>query len=284
MYFVQWKVARFLRMERKEEINLEGWNLIEDTPSQKIYQKEDVQKRIQFFENYSVEEHYKSDRLHGYTIGRTKEPFLHYPEGNKSKIYLIEQYENGAQIDTAQEFYEDGSKRISNWKNGQLDGAYILWYGNGQKEKEQHYVQGKWHGQQLEWHKNGQLKSKENYTGGVLDGESLKYLVSGLLKRKKFYQKGKIEGLVYELWDNNGKIVDGGLYSETEYANGIKQGKEMVYYPDGTPMREGYHQKGIVEGERTWWNKNGMISIKEFYKNGKQIEELEERLKNWKKQ
>ena len=44
-----------------EEINLEGWNLMEDTPNQKVYQKEDIQKRIPFFENYSVEAHYKKE-------------------------------------------------------------------------------------------------------------------------------------------------------------------------------------------------------------------------------
>ena len=133
-----------------------------------------------------------------------------------------------------------------------------MWYANGQKEKEQHYVQGKWHGQQFEWYENGRLKSKENYTEGILDGESLKYLESSLLKRKKSYVKGEIQGLVYELWDYNGKIVDGGVYSETEYVNGIKHGKETVYYPDGTPMRIGYNQKGIEEGEWIWcykkWN------------------------------
>jgi len=81
-----------------EEINLEDWNLIKDTPNQKIYGKEDIQKRIQLFENYFVEEHYKNDSLHGYTVGRTNEPFPHYPEGNQSKIYFIEQYENGKQV------------------------------------------------------------------------------------------------------------------------------------------------------------------------------------------
>jgi len=251
-----------------EHINLEDWELTKEASDQKVYQKKNIQKRIQIFENYSVEENFKNDVLHGYTIGRMNESFPHNPEGNESKIYLIEQYENSKQIGVAQNFYEDGSRHLSNWENDQLHGVSTLWYGNGQKEKEQHYVHGKRHGLQNEWHENGQLKTKENYTDGVLDGESLKYLESGFIKRKQTYLNGKVEGVVYELWDYNGKVVDGGVYSETEYVNGIAHGKEMVYYPDGTKMRTAYKQNGIADGERIWWNKDGSISIKEFYKNG----------------
>ncbi|HAS46588.1 MAG TPA: hypothetical protein DCS93_39260 [Microscillaceae bacterium] len=256
-----------INKEELEEINLEGWNLIKDTSTDKVYRKANREKRLEVFENYTLEKNFKDEKLNGVTVGRMNKPFLHYPN-YKSKIYLIERYHEGNQEGLSQSFYEDGASVQQEWKNDHLHGKWEAWLGNGQKEKEKYYINGELSGEQYEWYENGQLKLKENFLDGVQVGESVKYLNNGRLKRKKFYKNGKVEGVVYELWDYRGKVVDGGVYSETEYQNDIPHGKEVVYYPDKAKMREGYFQNGKEEGERIWWNKNGIILIKENYKNG----------------
>ena len=250
-----------------EEINLEGWELIEDAPTEKVYQKDDIQKLVEFSNNYIVEENYKNDKLHGLTIGRMNQPFLHYPD-KKSRIYLLEQYENGDRTGTHFNFYDDGSRDESNWLENQLHGNSDSWYSNGQKEKERYYLKGNLEGKQMEWYENGQPKVIEEYKAGILTGENLKYLENGMLKRRKFYKNGKIEGLVYELWDYKGKLIDGGLYNETEYKNDLPHGKETVYFPNKVKMCEGINKNGKEHGERIWWNENGIISIKEYFVDG----------------
>ncbi|PID95029.1 MAG: hypothetical protein CSA94_02140 [Bacteroidetes bacterium] len=112
------------------------------------------------------------------------------------------------------------------------------------------------------------IETKENFVNGIQSGESVKYLENGKQKRKQFYKNGKIEGLVYELWDVKGQVVDGGVYSETEYVADIPNGKETVFYPNGNKMREGMVVKGKENGERIWYNSNGTESIREYYNNG----------------
>ncbi|MEM6724620.1 MAG: toxin-antitoxin system YwqK family antitoxin [Bacteroidota bacterium] len=257
-----------------ETIHLDGWELIKESPSANIYrtclpsrEEEDIQKHLSIFENYSLEQHYKNNQLHGLSIGRMNQAFFHFPD-YQSKIYLIERYHQGKLEGTSEHYYKDGTRVHQKWKSDQLHGKTMAWFPNGQKEKEQHFTNGKKDGQQFQWYDNGQLKLAENFKAGKPSGESHKYLANGLLKRKKAYKNGKIQGIVYELWDYNGQPVEGGIYSETEYKNDLPHGKEIVYFSDHTKMREGSHVNGLVEGEKIWWNQNGTISIKEYYKNG----------------
>ena len=255
-------------MAGNENIDTSDWILIEEKPNLKKYQKENAEKRIQIFENYTIEENYLDNQLNGLTIGRMNKPFFHFPN-KMSKIYLLENYENGVQESSSFNFYDDGSWTEIHYKNGEPHGKYIVYFGNGQKEKERNNNFGKLDGIQYEWYENGQLKIQENFKNGILEGESLKYLENGLLKRRKIYKDGKIDGLLYELWDFQGNPVEGGIYSETEYENDIPNGKETVYFANGKIMREGYNGNGKEEGERIWYNQNSTISIKEHFVNGK---------------
>ena len=56
-----------------------------------------------------------------------------------------------------------------------MDGLSVSWYGNGQKEKEENYKDGKMNGLQLWWHRNGQKQKEENYNDGKLVEGSTKY-------------------------------------------------------------------------------------------------------------
>lgn len=255
-------------MANNENIDISDWTLVEEKPNLKKYQKENTEKRIQIFENYTIEENCINDHLHGLIIGRMNKPFIHFPN-KMSKIYLLENYENGVLEGASFNFYDDGSWSEIHFKNGEPHGKYIIYFGNGKKEKEYNNTVGELNGIQYEWYENGQLKLQEYYKNGILEGESLKYLENGLLKRKKNYKNGKIENLVYELWDYKGNTIENGIYSETEYENDIPHGKETVYFANGNIMREGYNKYAKEEGERIWYNQNSTISIKEIFTNGK---------------
>lgn len=255
-------------MVSNENIDVSDWTLIEEKPNLKKYQKEGIEKQIQIFKNYTIEENYTNNQLHGLTVGRMNKPFLHFPN-KMSKIYLVENYENGILEGATFNYYEDGSWTETHFKNGEPHGKFITYFGNGQKEKESNNHFGELNGIHYEWYKNGRLKIQENYKNGIFEGESLKYLENGLLKRSNNYKNGKINGLVYELWDFRGNTVEGGIYSETEYKNNIPHGKETVYFANKKIMREGHNKNGKEEGERIWYNENNTISMKENFVNGK---------------
>ena len=75
---------------------------------------------------------------------------------------------------------------------------------------------------------------------------------------KLFYKNGKIEGLVYELWDYKGKLIDGGLYNETEYKRRLRftrlpeKCKITIYTVTGEKVREINHDS-IFDGSE-WWD------------------------------
>lgn len=247
-------------MNTPENINLDGWTLTADT-NPKTYTKDGVEKHITNFDNYNLEEHFKNGKLHGMTVGRMHEPFMHYPN-KTSRIYLIEHYKNDELSGVAQDFSDDGSRSESHYKNGVFHGNCKLWFGNGNLEKSEHYVNGKKHGKQQKWFENGLLALEEHYKMGLEEGTFLKYEPNGLLKRKKHYINGNIEGLVFERWQS-------GEYSETTYKNNLPNGIENTYYANKTLMRTGELVNGNREGKWLWYHENGNSSIEEHYLNDK---------------
>ena len=113
-----------------EDLDLERWRLIEDSSTFRVYQKDGIEKQLQIYENYSVEENYKDGKLHGPLIGRMKEAFQHFPD-YESKIYLIEHYVEDRREGVFEDFSSDCSRIRQEWKNDQLNGKCEAWFGNG---------------------------------------------------------------------------------------------------------------------------------------------------------
>jgi len=56
----------------------------------------------------------------------------------------------------------------SNYKNGELDGSYKVWYKDGQLKGEANYKNGKLYGIARTWNVNGELCSQDNFKNGKL--------------------------------------------------------------------------------------------------------------------
>jgi len=63
----------------------------------------------------------------------------------------------------------------ANYKDGEVDGLWLIWHENGQKRSEQNYKNGKWDGLLTTWHKNGQKLREANYKDGNIVEGSDKY-------------------------------------------------------------------------------------------------------------
>ena len=66
-------------------------------------------------------------------------------------------------------FHENGQVyRLTQFKNGEIEGIADEWYENGQKDQERNYKDGKKEGLFTKWYKNGQKQHEENYKDGKL--------------------------------------------------------------------------------------------------------------------
>ena len=62
--------------------------------------------------------------------------------------------------------YHGGKKYEANYKDGKLDGLWLMWHKNGQKMVEGKMKNGKWEELVNVWHKNGQKREEINYKNG----------------------------------------------------------------------------------------------------------------------
>ena len=73
-------------------------------------------------------------------------------------------------------WHENGQKHTeANYKDGKLDGLWVVWHENGQKAVEANYKDGKEEGLETQWHENGQNGIEKNYKDGTLVEGSAKY-------------------------------------------------------------------------------------------------------------
>ena len=72
----------------------------------------------------------------------------------------------GIGSDVAAKAIIDVCKIEKHYKDGKLDGKWILWHANGQIGLEKHYMDGKLDGKWTSWHANGQILSENHYKDG----------------------------------------------------------------------------------------------------------------------
>ena len=104
---------------------------------------------------------------------------------------------------------------LGKMKDGKKEGKWMLWYENGQKEKEGTLKDGKENGLWTSWNKNGQKKSEIHYKDGKLDGLYTKWYENGQKEKEGTYKDGKPDGLSTN-WFENGQKKEEGTYKDGE--------------------------------------------------------------------
>ena len=102
-------------------------------------------------------------------------------------------------------FYRDedgGLKAKYYYKEGRIEGAYSLYWFNGQLMSKGSFKGTKREGQFLSYRENGKLFSKQNYKNGKLEGEQFWYNWDGQLEKTEIYEDGKLIETVRQ-WNLN---------------------------------------------------------------------------------
>ena len=146
--------------------------------------------------------------------------------------------------------------------NGQKQGIWERWYGNGQLKEKGSYVNGEEQGIWKRWYDNGQLEEKGNYVNGQKQEIWEQWYGNGQLRKKGSYVNGEEQG-IWKEWHDNGQLRKKG-----SYVNGGKQGIWKWWYNDGQLFEKGSYENGEKQGiwER-WWDDNGQLEEKGNYVN-----------------
>jgi antitoxin component YwqK of YwqJK toxin-antitoxin module len=137
-------------------------------------------------------------------------------------------------------FYQDGTKRIQQVfvkdKTYLLEGSRKEWYPSGVLTSDENYHKG---------HKTG---SSKYYDGEGFVTSALDYEIITINKEKKS-----------SLYHARHYYWNGHIKSETNYKNGVKNGKETEWYYEETKQSETNYKNGYTQGKSIFWSKKGTI-------------------------
>lgn len=85
----------------------------------------------------------------------------------QSENVKLEHHLHNGLLTLKEGFRDDQKIEYAEFKEGQLDGIYLKYFGNGQKYVEHHYRNGKMHGDQYGWKKDGSLRFVLKYDNGL---------------------------------------------------------------------------------------------------------------------
>ena len=162
-------------------------------------------------------------------------------------IHTIMDFRNAGKIAYAQVFYMTGKK--------QAQGKYI----NEKKDSVWTF-----------YDESGKRLSIEGYKEGMREGKSIIYYPNGEISDEKNYKNDLKNGVFKQYFD------DKKLKAEGSYINDKLVGKNAYYYPNGIPAAMGYYNdKGDRNGVWLYKDKDGKVTSKDVYDNGKLLNEKE---------
>lgn len=122
------------------------------------------------------------------------------------------------------------------YENGQLEGIYIFYYDNGQKEIEATYQAGEYVGGYISYFKNGKIEQEGTYnTAHQMEGIWKTYYPNGQVRETVTMQAGVEDGIFVEYHENGHKKTEG-IYVPSQFGiedGGVENGELKEYDETG---------------------------------------------------
>jgi len=180
-----------------------------------------------------------------------------------------------------------------NYVNGVENGAFAMYYNNGELETEGMYLGGRLDGNYTYYYETGKKMYGGEYAAGLKDDLWVYYLSNGKIKMFIKYEDGKTKFEDYK----NGEFVDyfdsGMPASISNYKDGKKNGRFVEYYNNGKRelqarekddpyqpeeqvevivdqqiKKEQFFKDDKLEGELNEFTEDGKLIRSENYKDG----------------
>ena len=205
--------------------------------------------------------------------------------------YILADFKDGMYHGNCRNFKENKLLEECRYKEGNRDGLYKCYYGDGQTvQSERTFIDGKVDGVSRTYHSNGKVETEKVYKLGIEDGYDRRYGSDGTLTLDECYKDGKRDGKwTQHLSSNLGDMVrisfyknglpdgqwsetwkDGKPEKSTTYKNDEKNGEEITYFTDGTPEKSSNYLNGKLNGvTKEFYFESGKCKSEYTFKNGK---------------
>ena len=205
--------------------------------------------------------------------------------------YILADFKDGMYHGNCRHFKENKLLEECRYKEGNRDGLYKCYYGDGQTvQSERTFIDGKVNGVSRTYHSNGKVETEKVYKLGIEDGYDRRYGSDGTLTLDECYKDGKRDGKwTQHLSSNLGDMVrisfyknglpdgqwsetwkDGKPEKSTTYKNDEKNGEEITYFTDGTPEKSSNYLNGKLNGvTKEFYFESGKCKSEYTFKNGK---------------
>ena len=172
------------------------------------------------------------------------------------------------------------------FKDGELDGKWIIYDQDHRKISEWEYAQGLRHGASTLNYPAGGVMQEIVFHEGLIDGYLRQYDANAKLVVDETYQQGRKVALKVA-YDNAGNKKSEGIYlhaqlvldsvddwwnakpaAYTTVGKDVKHGRWTAWYPNGQMRVEGTYEQDLAEGQFTWWYCNGQQAAIGNYRKG----------------
>lgn len=173
------------------------------------------------------------------------------------------------------------------FKDGQLDGRWVILDAKQRIVSEWEYVDGLRHGTALWYYPSGKILQQVTYNKGLLDGKLKHYDEASNLIAEDTYQNGQKLAEKKE-FDNAGHLVSEGMFLHAQRVidkpddwwnavpvayrvNGqdLHHGRWTAWYPNGHKMAEGMYEYDRRNGPFKWWYENSQPQVSAEFKDGR---------------
>ncbi len=172
------------------------------------------------------------------------------------------------------------------FRNGELEGLWIIVDQADLKVCEWNFVGGRRHGESVWYYHTGRKMRVINYRAGELHGELLEWDINGNPVTRVQYEDGRRHQKMQQTYADGQKKVEGTVLQarlimktpdawwEAKMATYVAKGKDekhgewTAWYPNGQRRFSGQYQYDKPSGQFTWWHSNGQKSLSAFYENG----------------
>ncbi len=183
-------------------------------------------------------------------------------------LVLSAHYISGIPDGSWEEWYPSGQlKRKASFVEGKPSNKEELYYPNGQLQRSVTYVNGLLEGPWREWYPEGSLKTEGLYAKGAASGPWLEYYPllptqeKPQISRQLSYRENAFDG------DQLTFYFDGTKQSIMRYRQGISHGIKELWARDGELLQQTDYENGLVQGRHFEKKGSGEVIIASYVDN-----------------
>ena len=170
------------------------------------------------------------------------------------------EYDNYGDKVSSKTFYGSGNlERVQNYLEGSRHGIQRKYYDNGTPSELITYSNGKKNGLHQQWHENGQIRKQSQFLADKLQGELRRWSESGQLTESTEYDAGKEVGISETWWEGGEKdcktIYKGNASSRTCWWENGKVRFRSEFTAEDVGWAKRWSRNGNMLFE---WNKVGI--------------------------